>query len=290
MAARLFVFGMGYSALALARLARSEGWSLVGTCRTPQGAEALRAQGVEPVLFDGSAPIDAAALADVTHLLASIPPDGPNDGDDPALRHHTADIAGLPGLDWIGYLSTTSVYGVDDGRTVDEDFPCAPSSARGRRRLNAERAWQAAPLSGHVFRLSGIYGPGRSIFDTIRAGRAQRIVKPGHAFNRIHVEDIARTVWASIRHPAPGRIYNLADDLPAPSADLVTYACGLLGVEPPPEIGFDAAVLSPMAREFWADNKRIDNRRIKQELGVDLLYPTYREGLDAIFAAGSRQG
>jgi nucleoside-diphosphate-sugar epimerase len=277
---RLFVFGMGYSALALARLLLPEGWSVIGTCRTPEGAEALRAQGIEPVLFDGTAPLDPALLAGATHILASIPPDG----DDPALRHHAGDIAKLPGLAWVGYLSTTSVYGVDDGRTVDEDFPCAPSSARGQRRLNAEAAWRALPLPGHVFRLSGIYGPGRSIFETIEAGRAQRIVKSGHAFNRIHVEDIAGTVMASIRRPAPGRIYNLADDLPAPSADLVTYACALLGVEPPPEIGFDAAVLSPMAREFWADNKRIDNRRIKDELGVRLLYPTYREGLDAIFA------
>ena len=160
----------------------------------------------------------------------------------------------------------------------------------GRRRLTAERAWQALPLPAHVFRLSGIYGPGRSIFDTIRAGRAQRVVKPGHAFNRIHVKDIAGTVLASIQRPNPGRVYNLADDLPAPSADLVTYACELLGIQPPPEIPFEQAILSPMARDFWADNKRIDNRRIKQELGVNLLYPTYREGLDAIFAGETGAG
>jgi nucleoside-diphosphate-sugar epimerase len=281
---RLFVFGLGYSALALARLLLADGWSVTGTRRSMEAASALRADGIEPVVFDGATPLDPAALSGATHVLASIPPDG----DDPALRHHAADIAGLPGLEWVGYLSTTSVYGVDDGRLVDEDFPCAPSSARGQRRLAAEQAWQALPLPAHIFRLSGIYGPGRSVFDTIRAGRAQRIRKEGHAFNRIHVADIAETLRASMRHPSPGRIYNLADDLPAPSADLVTYACTLMGVDPPPEISFDEAVLSPMAREFWADNKRIDNRRIKHELEVRLAYPTWREGLDAIWAARSK--
>jgi nucleoside-diphosphate-sugar epimerase len=277
----LFVFGLGYSALALARRVQQEGWTVAGTCRSAAGANALRQRGIEPVLFDGAAPIDPIAFVGTTHLLASIPADP----DDPALRHHAADIAAINGLEWIGYLSTTSVYGVTDGSTVDEDTLCDPSSARGQRRLAAERAWQAMPLPGHVFRLSGIYGPGRSVFDTIRAGKAQRIVKPGQAFNRIHVDDIAGIVRASIATPVPSRIYNVADNLPVPSANLVTYACRLMKVAPPPEIQFDQAVLSPMAREFWADNKRIDNRRIRTELGVRLAYPTYREGLDAIFAA-----
>jgi nucleoside-diphosphate-sugar epimerase len=218
-------------------------------------------------------------LAGTTHLLASIPPDA----DDPALRHHAADIAALPDLAWVGYLSTTSVYGVTDGSRVDEASPCAPTSARGQRRLAAEQAWQALPLPAQVFRLSGIYGPGRSVFDTIRAGKAQRIVKPGQAFNRIHVADIAATLRASIARPNPGRVYNLADDLPAPSADLVTYACRLMGLAPPPEIPFEQAALSPMALEFWADNKRVANERIKRELGVQLAYPTWREGLDDIW-------
>jgi len=278
---RLFVFGLGYSALAIAGRVMQEGWTVAGTTRGRESADLLKRHGIEPVLFDGAAPIDTASLAGTTHLLASIPADP----DDPALRHHAGDIAATQELEWIGYLSTTAVYGVTDGSTVDEDYPCSPSSARGQRRLQAERAWQALPLPGHVFRLSGIYGPGRSVFDTIRAGKAQRVIKPGQAFNRIHVDDIATTVRASMAKPSPGRIYNLADDLPAPSADLVTYACELLSVEPPPEIPFDEAVLSPMAREFWADNKRIDNTRIKDELGVRLAYPTYREGLDAIFAA-----
>jgi nucleoside-diphosphate-sugar epimerase len=278
---RLFVFGLGYSALAIAGRAMREGWTVIGTTRSRENADQLNRLGIEPVLFDGSAPIDPAHLAGTTHLLASIPADP----DDPALRHHANDIAAIDGLDWIGYLSTTSVYGVTDGSTVDEDYPCNPSSARGQRRLAAERTWQSLPLPGHIFRLSGIYGPRRSVFDTIRTGKAQRVTKPGQAFNRIHVEDIVATVRASMAKRSPGRIYNLADDLPAPSADLVTYACKKLSIEPPPEIQFDEAVLSPMAREFWADNKRIDNSRIKAELGVKLTYPTYRDGLDAIFAA-----
>jgi nucleoside-diphosphate-sugar epimerase len=278
---RLFVFGLGYSALAIAEPLLRGGWTVAGTSRSREGVALLKAMGIDGVAFDGTAPLDPSALAEVTHILASIPADP----DDPALRHHARDIAAIPSLIWVGYLSTTSVYGVTDGSTVDETYPCAPASARGQRRLAAEQAWQALPLPGHVFRLSGIYGPGRSVFDTIRAGKAQRVVKPGQVFNRIHVRDIAGTISASIAAPSPGRIYNLADDLPAPSADLVTYACDLMGLAPPPEIAFDQAVLSPMAREFWADNKRIDNNRIKSELGVRLAYPTYREGLDAIFAA-----
>ena len=280
---RLFVFGLGYSALAIADRLQRQGWSIGGTCRTPEGAVKLKARGIDAVLFEGNLPLqDHTALSGATHLLASIPADP----DDPALRHHAADISSIAGLEWVGYLSTTSVYGVTDGSMVDEDTPCDPSSVRGQRRLNAEREWQSLPLPGHIFRLSGIYGLGRSVFDTIRAGKAQRIVKPGQAFNRIHVEDIASTVCASIAAPNPGRIYNVADNLPAPSSDLVTYASALMKVAPPPEIPFEQAVLSPMAREFWADNKRIDNRRIRNELGVRLTYPTYREGLEAIFAAG----
>jgi nucleoside-diphosphate-sugar epimerase len=278
---RLFVFGLGYSALAISRRLQQEGWSIAGTCRTADGAGRLKAHGIDAVLYDGITPLDRTVLDGTTHLLASTPADP----DDPALRHHAANIADIKGIEWIGYLSTTSVYGVTDGSTVDETALCDPASARGQRRLAAEQAWQALPLPGHVFRLSGIYGPGRSVFDTIRNGKAQRIAKPGQAFNRIHVDDIAGVVRASIASPSAGRIYNVADNLPAPSSDLMTYACGLMKIEPPPEIPFEQAVLSPLAREFWADNKRIDNSRIRNELGVRLTYPTYREGLDAIFAA-----
>jgi nucleoside-diphosphate-sugar epimerase len=276
----LLVFGLGYSALVLSRLLQKDGWTIAGTCRSDEKAAILCSQGIQPFVFDGKAPLNRSAFEGVTHILASAPPNP----DDPALRHHAGDIGALPEVEWVGYLSTTSVYGVTDGSAVNEDTPCAPTSARGQRRVAAEAAWQALPLPADVFRLSGIYGPGYSVFDTIRAGKAQRIVNPGQAFNRIHVEDIAQTVRAAILSGSSGRIFNLADDLPAPSADLVTYACGLMGIEPPPEISFDEAVLSPMGREFWADNKRVANARIKQELGVSLLYPTYREGLDAIFA------
>jgi nucleoside-diphosphate-sugar epimerase len=276
---RLFVFGLGYSAQALVKAMRDKGWAVSGTCRSEESAALLRRQGFEPYIFDGASTLPPNSFEGVTHVLASAPPDS----DDPALRHHAGDIASLPDLAWTGYLSTTSVYGVIDGGTVDEQTPCRPTSPRGQRRVVAEQAWQALPQPAHIFRLSGIYGPGRSVFDAIRSNRAQRIAKPGQAFNRIHVTDIAQTLMASIAQPTPGRIYNLADDMPAPSADLVTYGCALLGIEPPPEIPFDEAILSPMAREFWADNKRVSNARIKQELGVTLAYPTYREGLDAIF-------
>jgi nucleoside-diphosphate-sugar epimerase len=276
---RLFVFGLGYSALALAKVLLHEGWTVVGTCRGIYGMHRLREQGIEPILFDGTQPLTTNALDGVTHLLGSIPADP----DDPALRRNTDLIVNASALTWIGYLSTTSVYGVTDGSVVNEDTLCEPDSPRGKRRLAAERAWQALPLPGHIFRLSGIYGPGRSVFETIKGGRAQRIIKPGQAFNRIHVQDIANVLLCSMAAPSPGRIYNVADDLPAPSADLVTYACGLLKIEPPDEIPFEKAILSPMAREFWADNKRISNRRIKDELGVELAYPTYRDGLEAIF-------
>jgi nucleoside-diphosphate-sugar epimerase len=278
---RLFVFGLGYTALALAKVLLSAGWSVAGTCRGADGMQRLREHGIEPIQFDGTQPLMPDALDGVTHLLCSIPADP----EDPALRRNGDLIANAAALTWIGYLSTTSVYGVTDGSTVDEDTPCAPTSARGKRRLAAEQAWQALPLPAHVFRLSGIYGPGRSVFETIKSGRAQRIIKPGQVFNRIHVDDIANVLLCSMAAPFAGRVYNVADDLPAPSADLVTYACGLLKVEPPREISFEEAILSPMAREFWADNKRISNRRMKDELGVKLAYPTYRDGLDAIFKA-----
>jgi nucleoside-diphosphate-sugar epimerase len=276
---RLFVFGLGYTALAFAKRLQREGWSIAGTCRGTDGMRRLSDQGIEPIQFDGTRALPPDTLDGVTHLLCSIPADP----DDPALRRNRDLIANAPAISWIGYLSTTSVYGVTDGSIVDEDTPCAASSARGKRRLAAEQAWQALPLPAHVFRLSGIYGPGRSVFETIKGGRAQRIIKPGQVFNRIHVDDIASVLLCSMAASSPGRVYNVADDLPAPSADLVTYACGLLKVKPPREISFEDAVLSPMAREFWADNKRISNRRMKEELGVKLAYRTYRDGLDAIF-------
>ena len=283
---RLFCFGLGYTALALARRLRAEGWQVGGTCREPDRATALHADGIAAIVADGDRPpADPDRLiADATHLLASVPPDAAGD---PALalwgpaiaRHHR-------GLAWVGYLSTTGVYGDRDGGWVDEASPLAPTGERGQRRLEAEAAWSALIADGvpvHLFRLAGIYGPGRSALDTVRAGRAQRVVKLGQVFSRVHVDDIARSLAASIAAPRPGAVYNVCDDNPAPPDEVIAFACELLGVAPPPEIPFDQAELSEMARSFYADNKRVSNRLIKQELGVRLEYPDYRAGLQALW-------
>jgi nucleoside-diphosphate-sugar epimerase len=264
------------------------GWRVAGTGRTPESVDALRARGVEAYLFDGTAPLGEGldVLAVATHLLLSIPPD-PSAGD-PALMHHGAEIAASRALQWLGYLSTTGVYGDRGGAWVDEGTPPRPSGPRGQARLDAERGWLAlwreAGVPVHVFRLAGIYGPGRSALDTARAGNAKRIDKPGQVFSRIHVEDIAAVLEASMRRPRPGAIYNVCDDEPAPPAEVIAYACALLGVAPPPLVAYDeiADTLSPMARSFYAESKRVSNRRIKEELGVRLRYPDYRAGLRAL--------
>lgn len=286
---RLFCFGLGYSALALARLLRAEGWSIAGTCRSAVGQALLAGEGITAHLFDGERPLadPAAVLAETTALLLSIPPDATGD---PALGIHAGDLARLaPSIDWLGYLSTTGVYGDRAGGWVDEDSPLRPSGERGRRRVAAEAAWREFGENHgrppHIFRLAGIYGPGRSALDSVRAGTARRVDKPGQLFSRIHVDDIAATLAASIASPDPGRAYNLCDDEPAPPHEVIAFACALLGREPPPLIPFAEAELSPMGRSFYEDNKRVDNRRIKEELGVRLTYPDYRTGLRAILAA-----
>jgi nucleoside-diphosphate-sugar epimerase len=214
-----------------------------------------------------------------------VPPDAAGD---PVIDLCGPAIAARRDLAWVGYLSTTGVYGHHGGGWVDENTALTPSGERGRRRVAAERAWLGPPgLPTHIFRLAGIYGPGRSAFDSLRAGRAQRIDKPGQVFSRIHVEDIARTLRASLSKPHPGAVYNLCDDDPAPPADVIAYAAGLLGVPPPPLIPFAEAKLSEMGRSFYDDNKRVRNDRIKQELGVQLAFPDYRAGLAAILRAES---
>ena len=281
-ARRLFCFGLGYSAQHLAATLAAHGWQIAGTVRTEEAAAALREKGYAVHLFDGGTPLANAAsvLAGTTHLLASAPPGA--DGD-PVLRHHTAEIVALPDLRWAGYLSTTGVYGDRGGGWVDETADRTPTGARGRRRVAAEDAWLALHrehgLPVHLFRLAGIYGPGRSALDTVRSGRAHRIVKPGQVFSRIHIDDIAAVLRASIERPNPGAAYNLCDDEAAPPQDVIAFACTLLGVEPPPEVPFEAAELSEMARSFYRDNKRVSNRRIHDELGVTLRWPTFREGL-----------
>ena len=287
--ARLFCFGMGYSARTFAVAARERGWCVAGTTRNEQKRTALAAEGFEAFLFDRDCPLPTGALDDTTHILVSAPPDGVDrPTGDPVLDHHADAVRSLSGLEWVGYLSTTGVYGDRGGGWVDETSALVPTSERGRRRVAAERAWLALHESDgvpvHVFRLSGIYGPGRSVIDQLRSGRARRIDKPGQVFNRIHVADISAALMASIDRPDPGAAYNLADDDPTPSRIVVEHAAALLGREPPPLVPFDEADLSAMARSFYADNKRVDNRRIKQQLGVTLRYPSYREGLAAQIA------
>lgn len=281
--ARLFCFGIGFTAQALLRQVLPAGWSVAGTARSDEKCAALAAEGLDMVRFDGTAPLSAGTLEGVTHVLVSVPP---GEGGDPVLRLHGADIAALPGLKWVGYLSTTGVYGDRGGDWVDEDTPIAPDIDRSIRRAEAERGWLALgagkAMPVHVFRLAGIYGPGRSAVDNLRAGTAQRIVKPGQVFCRVHVDDIAQVLLASMARPAPGRIYNVADDEPAPPQDVITFAATLLGIEPPPEVAFEEAPLSPMARSFYRDSKRVKNQRIREELGVRLKYPTYREGLRSL--------
>ncbi|HZT52671.1 MAG TPA: SDR family oxidoreductase [Stellaceae bacterium] len=276
---RLFCFGLGYSAGFLARALAAEGWSVSGTTRDPAAAKEV--PGADLHLFTRERPLPdpAAALAGTTHLLLSVPPDAAGD---PVLDCHGAVLARLPELRWAGYLSTTGVYGDHGGAWVDEDTPPAPAGERGARRLAAERGWLALGLPLHVFRLAGIYGPGRSPLDAVRQGRAQRIDRPGQVFSRIHVADLVAVLRASMARPRPGAIYNVCDDEPAPPGDVVAFACALLGLVPPAPVPFAEAALSPLARSFYADNKRVANRRIKQELGVRLLYPTYREGLAAL--------
>lgn len=275
MSQRLFCFGLGYSARALVALLRPRGWHVAGTARSAEAVD-----GIAPIRFDGAGPMaDTTELRRATHVLVSAPPG--RDGD-PVLRWHAADLKAAPNLCWVGYLSTTGVYGNRDGGWVDEASPLAANTMRGRRRVAAERAWLATGLPVHLFRLAGIYGPGRNQLETVRSGRAQRIDKPGQVFSRIHVDDIAQVLAASIERPAPGRAYNVCDDEAASPAEVVAFAARLLGVEPPPLVPFERAQMSAMGRSFYADNKRVANERIKDELGVRLRYPTYRDGLRAL--------
>jgi len=280
----LISFGHGYVAQALGQALLADGWQVFGTTRDASRADALANTGVTPLLWSDEGAI-RAAMGQASHLLASAAP-GPQ-GDPVLAAFGPAIAAAAPRLRWAGYLSTTGVYGDHQGAWVDEDTPLTPSTARGQARVLTEAAWQAlTALPLHIFRLAGIYGPGRGPFAKLRAGTAQRIVKPGQVFSRIHRDDIVRVLRASMAHPNPGRIYNLCDDDPAPPQDVIGHAAQLLGLPMPPEIAFDQADLGPMARSFYAESKRVSNARIKQELGVSLAYPTYRQGLASLLAAG----
>jgi nucleoside-diphosphate-sugar epimerase len=289
---KLFCFGLGYTALALARELAAEGWQIAGTTRDPDKQARLEREGIEVWRFERDQPLEQAerALAGTTHLLSSIAPD---ETGDPVLGQHGRDLLRCASIVWAGYLGTTGVYGDRDGDWVSEADPVAPSMPRTRRRARAEAHWLASGLPVHLFRLAGIYGPGprRSALAAVRAGTARRIVKPGQVFCRVHVDDIVQVLRASMARPNPGAAYNVADDEPAPPQDVVAFACALLGALPPPEVPFDRADLSPMARSFYGDSRRICNARIKEELGVSLRYPSYRDGLRAILTgemAGSR--
>ncbi len=280
----LLSLGHGFSAKALAARLLPQGWRIFGTTRSADKAGRLAAQGITPLLWEAGALREA--LARSSHLLISA---GPDDAGDPSLRAiGDAVRAAARDLEWVGYLSTTGVYGDHDGGWVSEDTPLAPSTKRGQKRVEAEAAWQAIPgLPLHIFRLAGIYGPGRGPFSKVRNGTARRIIKPGQVFSRIHVDDIAQVLEASIRHPDPGAIYNLCDDDPAPPQDVIAHAAELLDLPVPPAVDFEAAEMSPMARSFYAESKRVSNARIKDELGVRLLYPDYRAGLRALLEAES---
>lgn len=289
---RLFCFGLGYTATRLALRVIARGWQVAGTCSGPEKQAELDALGIEAHRFDEDRPLadPDMVLAGTTHLLASVPPverDEPSG--DTVLDHHRDAVVRIAGLSWAGYLSTASVYGDHEGAWVDEGAETTPSGACGQRRLKAEEAWLALwydhGVPVHIFRLSGIYGPGRSAIDQVRNGRAQRIHKPGHVFNRMHVDDAVAVLQSSMARPNPGAVYNCSDDEPVPSEVVVAHAYRLLDMPVPPLVPFFKAELSPLAESLYADNTRLSNRRIKEELGIQLSYPSYREGLASQLAA-----
>ncbi|NVB40506.1 SDR family NAD(P)-dependent oxidoreductase [Pseudenhygromyxa sp. WMMC2535] len=306
-APRLFCFGLGYCAVRLARRLETRGFEIVGTTRDVAAKRAALAregvgEGWSLVAFDGERPLDAAgseALRGATHLLHSIMPGEVEGGEDersegervdPALRWHAAALDELRArgqLRWLAYLSTTGVYGDHGGAWVDEDMPRRPSKARARRRVLAEDAWLAR--GADVFRLAGIYGPGRSALERVEGGRARRVIKAGKVFNRVHVDDIVEVLTAALTLAdgcaGPGRAFNVADGNPAGSDEVLAYAAQLLGLPPPPAVAFEDAELSAMARSFWQDNLRVDARRVRERLGVEFAYPDYRAGLEACLRA-----
>jgi nucleoside-diphosphate-sugar epimerase len=274
----LLSIGHGYSAQALSRRLIPQGWRVIGTTRTAEKAARLAAMGVEPLIWPGDI---SAAIRQATHVLTSVAPDAAGD---PVVRDLGPQIVAA-GPEWVGYLSTTAVYGHHNGDWVDERTALTPTTARGAARVRAEAEWAALGLPLHIFRLAGIYGPGRGPFEKVRDGSARRILKPGQVFSRIHVEDIASVLEASLARPNPGAIYNVCDDDPASPEDVLSLAAQLLDLPEPPMVPYEDAEMTPMARSFYAENKRVRNDRIKRDLGVNLRFPTYREGLRGLLAA-----
>jgi len=270
--------GHGFSARALAPLLLAKGWRVIGTTRSEEKAEILRSEGIEALVWPGA----ALAFEEASHLLTSV---APQESGDPVLAEFAPLLRQADHFEWVGYLSTTGVYGDHQGGWVDETTPLTPATKRGKARVKAEAAWQALGLPLHIFRLAGIYGPARGPFAKVRKGTSRRIIKPGQVFSRIHVEDIGAILDASIRQPNPGAIYNLCDDDPAPPEAVIEHAAKLLGLPVPPAVPFEDADMTPMARSFYAESKRVKNHRIKAELGVKLRYPDYRSGLAALLNA-----
>jgi nucleoside-diphosphate-sugar epimerase len=280
---KLLVFGLGFSALHVAQHLQVSGAQVTATVRSRTKAGGLAQAGITPRLFSPEH-TDAEIADDIAAgdaILVSVPP---GESGDPVLASFADRIATASNLRWVGYLSTVGVYGDHAGGWVDETTPTTSGKGRSQNRIIAEQAWLA--LGAHVFRLSGIYGPGRNQLVQLASGTARRIVKPGQIFNRIHVTDIAAVIEASLARPRQGAIYNVTDNEPAPPQDVVAFAAKLCGLEPPPEIPFERAELSPMAKSFYSENRRVRNALIREELGVTLNYPTYREGLTALRALG----
>lgn len=287
----LLVFGLGYSCLYFVRT-RGLSAKVVGTTTRRDNAELLSKEGIRTAVFDGTN-FDAwlpATIAECDAVIASIPPDAAGD---PVLRTFARALHAAHEATPLIYLSTIGVYGDHAGDWVDEDTPPRPASARSRERLEAENAWRRlgdeSRKAVHILRLAGIYGPGRNALVTVAEGTARRIIKPGQIFNRVHVEDIARTLSACLASRLTGGVWNVADDEPAPGPQVIECAARLLGRAPPPEVPFENADLSAMARSFYGESKRASNRRLKRQLGVTLAFPTYREGLKALHASGERE-
>lgn len=279
---KLFVFGLGYSSLAFARAYGSRFAQICGSVRSPEKAASLMGEGIHAVLFDGRDVAEYLKTADF--LLVSIPPRE----NDPTLTRYSSEIAAAP-ISTIVYLSTIGVYGNQDGGWVDENTAVEPYSERSRHRATVEQQWLSFGAAHGkkviILRLAGIYGPGQNALENLLSGTAKRIIKPGQVFNRIHVDDIAAAIWAGLNFQGQSGIFNVTDDEPAPPQDVVTFAANLLKMPPPPEVAFEQAQMSDMARSFYAKNQRVRNVRLRKELGVDLRYPTYREGVTALSRA-----
>ncbi|MGJ8528521.1 SDR family oxidoreductase [Maritalea sp.] len=279
---KLLIFGMGYSGKAIAKK-----WTgaVVGTTRSATKQEALKSEGLDAVLFDGQLSEELGHhIETATHIIISA---SPNAAGDPVLIAIPDFFDRVKALEWIGYLSTVGVYGDFDGAWISEKTPPQPVSERGKWRVKAEEQWREytdqQDVAYAIFRLAGIYGPARSTFDKLRDGKSRCIVKPGQVFNRIHVDDIAQTLCAAANLRIEG-VFNGADDEPAPPGIVIEHAAKMLGVDPPAKEPYETAKMTPMARSFYGDNKRCGNGRLKKDLGVTLLYPTYREGLNSILA------